>query len=82
MLVLLLFLLFICSFVRTIDASMCINEDFFFSFFLFLLLYTLHHMVSLILDIFVFVLFLYNVICTMKLIYILVLFFYLNTIGT
>jgi hypothetical protein len=35
-------------------------------------------MVSLIVDVFVFTIFLYNIICTMKLIYILILFFYLN----
>lgn len=91
MLVLLLFfvfLLFGCSFVWTIDASMCINEDFFiiiiiiFVSFLFLFFFSLHHMVSLIVDVFVFVLFLHNVIYKMNLIYFFVLFFYLNTVGT
>lgn len=82
-LVLLLFLLFGRSFGWTIDASKCINEEFSSSSFLFLLLFhALHHMVSLIVDVFVFVWFLYNVICTMKLIDILVLFFYFYTIGT
>lgn len=76
---LLLFLLFACSFVWTIDASMCINEDFFIWF-----CYSSSYVIwihSFILDVlFLFDLFI-NVICTMKFIDILVLFFYLNTIG-
>ena len=56
-LVLLLFLLFGRSFGWTIDASKCINEEFSSSSsFLFLLLFhALHHTVSLIVDVFVFV---------------------------
>lgn len=49
---------------------------------LILLLYALHHhLVSLILDVFVLLFLLGHVICTMKLIYNFVLLFYFNTIG-